>query len=128
MSPASVFEHAVEIAPEFGPVLEEHLRDNSELLPHVLMPSLLTFIGGRLTEQDQSVDPKVVALLELLELEVAGDNSDTQNLIAVSFLENMEAEPFFEQLFPLLGPKLRAAHTPLAWRKNKSAKEARDAG
>ena len=117
MSPAKLFERVVQVAPQFAPVLDEHLRDYDAILPHVLMPSLLGFIGARIVGPEAPVDATVVRLLELLEAEVVGEDPDTQNLIAVSFLENLEAEPFFGQLYPMLGPNLRAAHSPFAWRR-----------
>jgi hypothetical protein len=117
MSPAKLFERAVHLAPDFAAVLVEHLRDNDVLLPHVLMPSLLGFIGDCLSRESPTADATVQRLLDLLEVEVSGDDLDTQNLIAVSFLENLEAEPFFGRLYPLLGPNLQTAHAPFAWRR-----------
>jgi len=109
MSPAQLFRQAIGIAPSFEPVLAEHLSDNDgELLPHLLMGDLLRFVGARVGKQaNDSVE--VVLLLDLLEREVAGGNADTENVIAVSFLEDLEAEEFFPALYPLLGPRLRAA-------------------
>lgn len=121
MSPSSLYERVVKVAPEFAPVLAEHLVDNGELLPHVLMPRLLAFIGARLSVQSGAVDPATLDILRLLESEVTGNDAETQNVIVVSFLENLEAESFFNQLYPLLGPNLRAAHAPFAWQNGSDA-------
>jgi len=114
MSPDQLFQRVAEIAPSFAAVQAEHLRDNGELLNHVLMGDLLRFLGARVGQQERTPS-EVVAILELLESAVGEGNADTENLIAVSFLENLEAEGFFSSLFGLLGPQLRAAHTPFVW-------------
>ena len=114
MAPAQLFQHIAEVVPSFAPVLSEHLQDNSELLPHVLMSDLLRFVGARIDQHGQIAD-EVATILDILEDEVSGDDADTVNAIAVSFLENIEAEPFFSKLYARLGPKLRATHAPFAW-------------
>ncbi|MEQ1802210.1 MAG: hypothetical protein ABL989_09835 [Gammaproteobacteria bacterium] len=114
MSPAQLFQHIAQAVPSFAPVLSEHLHDNGELLPHVLMGDLLCFVGARIEQRGQTAI-EVAEILNTLECEVSGDNADTANAIAVSFLENLEAEPFFSTLYARLGPKLRAAHTHIAW-------------
>ena len=114
MSPAQLFQHISRAVPSFTPVLAEHLHDNGELLAHVLMGDLLRFVGARIGQSGQAAI-EVGAILDTLEHEVSGDDADTVNAIAVSFLENLEAEPFFSKLYARLGPKLRAAHAPFAW-------------
>jgi hypothetical protein len=93
----------------FARVHAEHMRDNGALLPHALMAALLRFVGSRVCSSE------ALAILELLESGVSGGNGETENLIAVSFLEHLEAEEFFTELYAQLGPKLRAAHAPFAW-------------
>ena len=114
MSPADLFERASQIAPGFGPVFAEHLEDNDELLPHVLMYGLLQFVGERLPQSNESVESSILNLLELLEAEVRGDNPETESVIAISFLEYLQTEPFFKWLYPLLGPNLRATYAALS--------------
>jgi len=114
MAPAQLFQHIAQAVPSFAPVLSEHLQDNGELLPHVLMSDLLRFVGARIDQHGQIAN-EVVTILDTLEHEIAGEDADTVNAIAVSFLENLEAEQFFSKLYACLGPKLRAAHAPFAW-------------
>ena len=114
MAPAQLFQHIVQVVPSFAPALSEHLQDNGELLPHVLMSDLLRFVGARIDQHGQTA-VEVAVILDTLEDEVLGGDADTVNAIAVSFLENLEAEPFFSKLYARLGPKLRAAHAPFAW-------------
>lgn len=114
MSPAQLFQHVAQAVPSFAPVLSEHMQDYGELLPHILMSDLLRFVGSRI-EQNRQATVEVVTILDALEREVSGDDADTVNTIAVSFLENLEAEPFFSKLYALLGPGLREVHAPFAW-------------
>jgi hypothetical protein len=120
MSPQQLFERIVQVAPSFASVEAEHLRDNGALLPHVLMGDLLRFVGEHIGRAQHQPQPEVLAVLELLEAEVAGGNAEAQNLIAVSFLEHLEAEPFFHGLYALFGPRLRAAHAAFAWQRSPS--------
>lgn len=91
------------------------MRDNGELLPHVLMAELLRLVGELVGSAQRGASAELQEILELLETEIAGSNSETQNVIAVSFLEHLEAEPFFSGLYALLGSRLREAHAPFAW-------------
>jgi hypothetical protein len=109
MSPAELFERVVQVAPAFGQSVAEHLQDNDGLLPRVLMPRLLGFIGERLSA-DVPVAAPVLGVLELLEVEVVGGDAEAENVIAVSFVEHLEVEPYFDRVYPLLGPNLRAVH------------------
>lgn len=109
MSPAELFERVVQVAPAFGQSVAQHLQDNDGLLPHVLMPRLLGFVGECLSAHAPVAAP-VHGVLELLEAEVVGGDAETENVIAVSFVEHLEVEPYFDRLYPLLGPNLRAAH------------------
>jgi hypothetical protein len=115
MLPAQLFEHAAQAAPEFAPIVAEHLRDNDELLPHVLMAELLRFVGQLLERTDEQAATQCGAILGILEREVEGESQETRDLIALSFLEHLEAEAFFKALYALLGPRTRAAHARFAW-------------
>jgi hypothetical protein len=114
MTPAQLFQHIAQVVPSFAPVLSEHLQDYDELLAHVLMSDLLRFVGARIDQRGQTA-VEVATILGILEYEVLMGDADTVNAIAVSFLENLEAEPFFSKLYARLGPNLLAAHAPFAW-------------
>ena len=76
----------------------EHIATYGELLPHVLF--------GDLTRWMLAHHPQP-ALLGLLEDGFATGDSATQNLIAVSFVENIEPGPEYAPLREALGPRLR---------------------
>ena len=110
MKPVELFEKVVSVSPAFGDAMEEHLKDNDELLPHLLMSDLLRHIGAKLTARESRNQIEVENILAVLETAFTSGDSETENAIAVSFLENVETEPFYEALAPLLGPGLRAEH------------------
>lgn len=110
MKPVELFEKVVSVSPRFGDTMEEHLKDNDELLPHLLMSDLLRYVGGKLTACESRNRIEVQDILAVLETAFTSGNSETENAIAVSFLENLETEPFYAALAPLLGPGLRAEH------------------
>lgn len=78
------------------------------------MHGLLQFVGEQLPKSTEPVESSVLNLLALLEAEVRGNNPETESVIAISFLEYLQAEPFFKRLYPLLGPNLRAAYSALS--------------
>jgi hypothetical protein len=107
MSPSELFDSIVAVAPPFQAVRREHLVDNDDqLLPHLLMSDLLRYLGSGIT---RGVDrAEIVAILNVLDEALASGNSETENAIAVSFVEHLEGEPFLAELDPLLGPHLKA--------------------
>ena len=110
MKPVELFEKVVSLSPGFGAIMEEHLKDNDGLLPHLLMSDLLRYIGGKLIHHESRNQVEVNNILAVLEGAFTSGNSETENAIAVSFLEHVETEPFYEALAQLLGPALRAEH------------------
>jgi len=83
--------------PRLAPVYREHLADNDELLIHVLL--------GDVTRWLRQNGP-AAAVLAVLERHLAGGDSDVQNAIAASFVENLE--PDDATIHQALGPGLRA--------------------
>ena len=108
MKPEAMFQRICDVAPGFKAVLAEHLRDNDELLSHLLTADLLRYVGARVGNR-QGME-EVRRILEVLEEAFRSKDPDTENAIAVSFIEHIDTEPFFHQLEPLLGPALRAEY------------------
>ena len=82
-------------------MLTEHLQDYEELLPHVLFGEITRYVvaGGA---QRRSI-------VEALEQALSGGDPDVENLIGVSFIENIETELELEHsLAGLPAPALRA--------------------
>ncbi len=94
-------------------VYDEHLRENlGELLPHVFFGDLTRFVieEHRRERLGPSSGPLVDSLLEFLEAGLAGPDPDVQEIIVVSFLENLwQAKGEYGSLVERLGPSMRAA-------------------
>ncbi len=79
----------LEDVPEFREQYEEHLRDNGELLLHLLVADLARFVVSAQRAGDLELVDRVLAAAERLFVE--GDDL-TEELIAVSFVEHLGAE------------------------------------
>lgn len=68
MKPVELFKKVVSISPpRFGDAMEEHLKDNDELLPHLLMSDLLRYVGDKLTARESRNLIEVEDILAVLE-------------------------------------------------------------
>lgn len=81
-----VVDRLVERVPEFGDAVEEHLRDNESLLEHVLFGDLTRFVLRAREDGDEAV---VRRALEFLDEALRHGDGRTENLLAVSFVENV---------------------------------------
>ena len=108
-----LFARVLAAAPGFAPVMEEHLADNEELLSHLLMADCKRFIASYFTGRSTvpgkpPCEGELLGMLSAIEATMIDGDEETQNVIAVSFLEYLWNEPFFPALRPFLGPSLRA--------------------
>jgi hypothetical protein len=113
ISPADMFSRIVAAVPAFAAVLAEHLADNEELLPHVLMADCGRFLASHFVGTGEAVggvpsEDDVCGVLSVLNTAMASGDDDTRNVIAVSFLEYLWMEPHYAVMSPLLGSALRA--------------------
>ncbi|CAM4522032.1 hypothetical protein NONI108955_42100 [Nocardia ninae] len=90
------------LEPEIRPLIAEHIRDNDELLPTLLMGDIARWVAQVVQNSD---DPRSRLAPFFLELERAwGDGrGPVSDLIAVSFVENVFDNP---GIVELLGPNL----------------------
>ena len=87
-------------APELDAVRREHLADNDELLPHLLFGDVTRWVVER---------GPVPELLAVLEHHMEAGDEEVQNVIAVSFLENLLGDdPGERAVQAALGPRLKA--------------------
>jgi hypothetical protein len=103
--------------PSLKPILDEHVSDNfGEVLPHVFFGDLTRLVVSEFTRVDSdelreadAVGAEVRRLLAELEDAYADGGEEIQELIAVSFLENLP-RPGEEGsgVRAWLGPELRA--------------------
>jgi hypothetical protein len=89
-----------------------HLRSFGTLIPHVFMTDVLARVGFCLSlDRGEEIDKhrdEAGSILQALERGLAEGHQETRNVIAVSFVNDAELELFFEDVRPLLGPRLQA--------------------
>ena len=85
-------------APEIETLETEHVRTYDELLPHVFF--------GDLTRWMVANHPQPNAISVMEDFFINGDEP-TKNLIAASFVENIEPGADYDALRNALGPRLR---------------------
>jgi len=98
--------------PSLSGVLEEHVKDNDEILPHVFFGDLTRFTlsllstaigGGGLPPRRE-----LRGILDYLEETYSKGDAELQELIAASFLENLPGpREDGSQIRGMLGPNLR---------------------
>lgn len=96
--------------PGFAQVYDEHVADHDEVLPHVLLGELVRFLSSEVELHGAEAEALKPAML-LLEQGMASKDQRVQELVAVSFLENLDAgEPSFPAIRRLFGPGLEAQY------------------
>jgi hypothetical protein len=104
-NPQVLFDAVLRALPAFKPVYDQHLADNHELLPHVLMADLSRLILGA-CRQARQAPPELEPVLALLERAIDSGDKSLFDLIAGSFIEGVAGEPGLEVLRNHLGPSL----------------------
>ena len=93
--------------PGFDRIYDEHLRDYDEVLPHVLVGELVRFLSDQARHHGEHSDALRQAM-DLLEQGMSSADPRLQELVAVSFLENLDpADVAFPAISRLFGPRLR---------------------
>lgn len=99
--------------PGFDRVYDEHIAWNDELLPHVLLGDLCRFLSDEVAARG----PDSEALKEtvsLMENAMGSPDPLLQELVAVSFVENMDPnDPSFTTIRALFGPHLEQQYLRL---------------
>ena len=89
-----------------------HVRSFGTLIPHVFMTDVLARVGFCLSldrgEEIGKRRAEAGSILAALEKGLAEGEQETCNVISVSFVNDAELELFFEDVRPLLGPRLQA--------------------
>ena len=99
---------------ETGPVLDEHVYDHDEILPHLLIADLRRWFVNAVAAGDNRSVTDFLAAIELL---YASEDSDTRNVVEVSFMEDLVVAPdaneqtAIEAVRQLAGPKTLAGLT-----------------
>ena len=99
--------------PEVEPLYREHLKDYDELLPHVFFGDLTRFAVDAYKRSKSGESGAAAALgrlLAVLEDAIAQPDPQLQNLVTVSFLENLfEGGHEYDGVKALLGSNLKRA-------------------
>lgn len=89
-----------------------HVKSFGTLIPHVFMGNVLAHVGACVLAGNGKAfaghRAEIAGILELLERAMTAGDRETRNVISISFVGDGELEPFFKELKPLLGPKVRA--------------------
>lgn len=92
-------------SPELTKVYRQHIEDQGELLPHVLMGEITRLVIASAINKQVDWLPK---LLQQLEVGLVSGNADIADLVGVSFVENMTGEYVtIQALAPVMGAALR---------------------
>jgi hypothetical protein len=92
-------------SPELTEVYRQHIADQGELLPHVLMGEVTRLVVASVSHEQADWLP---ALLKQLEAGLVSGDGDIAELIGVSFVENLSGEnAALKNLVPAMGEALR---------------------
>ena len=93
------------LSPSLGAQLEEHIVYNGGMLPHVFLGDVTRYVAELADASPEA--PQLQAMLDLLEDRFPNGAADEQEMIAVSFIENLPApDEEGSELRYILGPKL----------------------
>ena len=98
--------------PEFQDHYDEHLRDNGQVLLHVLFGDLVRFVYDVFSKQAnlKSINAENILRRIFAFIEDLSDSSDpvVRDLVVASFMPNLDEEhPSFPNFRALMGPKSR---------------------
>ena len=109
------FDQLLQQVPQLAPIYAEHVDDNGDVLPHVLMGDVARLFNAQLSEAvipGPGADPAeavVRAVLGSLELSLANGGSEVEEVVSASFLENLDqGDDEYEKARSLMGPRLLA--------------------
>jgi len=108
LAPENILEALRANIPAFAALYEEHIAKYDEALPHVLFGDLVRFLDNevRVNGPDSAVLAQTMGLLERA---IGSQDPRLQELVAVSFIENLEpGAPTFAAFRRLFGPNLEA--------------------
>jgi hypothetical protein len=110
MTPMETFaEDLARIDPRLAELLAEHRRDNDEVLPDVFLGEVTRF-AGELAKQGGPDGYVLDGLLAAIERAVTSGDADVEELVVVSFLENLhQAGDAYREIACRLGPESRRA-------------------
>ncbi len=108
-----LFRLLVRRVPRIQTLVDEHLADNGDRLPHILMADVGRFVSSYFTTEEavaleRPSKDELQQVLNVLGDALLDGDDETQNVVAVSFVVNLWLEPFYENLWPFLGQQILA--------------------
>ena len=108
----ALFERLATEVPAIARLRDQHLRDYEELLPHLLMADVARYVASYFADATGAQVPppsreELGRTLALIDAAMGSEPEPVRELISVSFLENLEHEPYTAALVMLLGLNLR---------------------
>ncbi len=95
----------VQSVTDLGLLYREHLADNDFLLPHVFLADVARYV---LEAANSSGSSRAAGrVLDTIESALAAANPVVEDLVTVSFAENVAWETNVDQVVDLAGPRLR---------------------
>ena len=92
--------------PSFAELFDEHLAANGEVLPHVLLGELVRHLSSEAV-QHGSTSLALRQAIELLDVTINDPDPRLQELVVVSFLENLDPDlRGIEVIRSMLSPRL----------------------
>ena len=96
--------------PGFDRVCAQHISDYQGVLPHVLLGDLVRFLSNEVRVRGPQ-SPALRNAMDLLERAMGSADPRLQELVAVSFLENLdEGDAGFVEIIKRFGPSLEEQH------------------
>lgn len=97
----------LEQVPELRPVYDEHIHDNGELLPHVLLGDVTRYVVQHMRSGEVEASRTVGRILDCLEHCMVSGDEQVKELVSVSFVENLLGhDDVLASLRRLVGPSL----------------------
>lgn len=94
--------------PQLRSVYETHILDYEEPLPHVFLGDVARYVVQQIHSDTTEILESPKRILSFLEQSIVTEGEEVQELISVSFLENLvKHEGVIVRLKGMLGPNLR---------------------
>lgn len=93
--------------PDLQSLYDNHLKENNELLPHVFFGDLTRYVVEKIQSRKREDESFVKRILSILEEGLNQGSQEVEELIDVSFVENLsDQEEILVRLKEFGGPKL----------------------
>ena len=114
MTSVDYVRNLVRLVPSLLPAMDEHLKDNDEMLPHVFFGDLTRVVVNmqKMSDENQRYDDHDLdAILQYLEEGIKSTSPEIRELISASFIENLvPGLPHITSLKTRMGRELKSQY------------------